>query len=248
MPSTSNYGWPTPADTALVRDGADAMRDLGDAIDTTVKANADAAINATFMAAKGDLISATANDTPSILSVGSNGFVLTANSSTATGLEWVAASGGGGTPKTETFTASGTWTAPTGVVWANAIIQSGGGGGGSSNSATSGSTGGTSSAFGLTPAGGTGGNDTFKSGITITNNYNGSASVANTGEGGQAAVSLYTSLDFSRAFDGQKGGCLTTGQAVTPGTGYTITVGAGGAGGGNGASGASGFVTIFWTE
>jgi hypothetical protein len=38
--------------------------------------------------AKGDLLSASANDTLSVLSVGSNGRVLTANSATATGLEW----------------------------------------------------------------------------------------------------------------------------------------------------------------
>jgi hypothetical protein len=39
--------------------------------------------------AKGDILSASANDTLSVLSVGSNGRVLTANSATATGLEWV---------------------------------------------------------------------------------------------------------------------------------------------------------------
>jgi hypothetical protein len=38
--------------------------------------------------AKGDLLSASANDTPLLLSVGANGRILTANSSTATGLEW----------------------------------------------------------------------------------------------------------------------------------------------------------------
>ena len=49
-------------------------------------------INATLkntdFAAKGDLLSASANDTLSILSVGSNGTVLTANSATASGLQW----------------------------------------------------------------------------------------------------------------------------------------------------------------
>ena len=49
-------------------------------------------INATLkntdFAAKGDLLSASANDTLSILSVGSNGTVLTANSATASGLAW----------------------------------------------------------------------------------------------------------------------------------------------------------------
>ena len=42
MPTTANYSWPTPADTDLVKDGAEAIRDLGNAIDTTTKAVADA--------------------------------------------------------------------------------------------------------------------------------------------------------------------------------------------------------------
>ena len=42
----------------------------------------------TDFAAKGDLLSASANDTLSILSVGSNGTVLTANSAAASGLAW----------------------------------------------------------------------------------------------------------------------------------------------------------------
>jgi hypothetical protein len=41
MPNTANYLWPTPADTDLVKNGADAIRDLGDAADTTVKSVAD---------------------------------------------------------------------------------------------------------------------------------------------------------------------------------------------------------------
>ena len=42
----------------------------------------------TDFAAKGDLLSASANDTLSVLSVGTNGQVLTANSATASGLQW----------------------------------------------------------------------------------------------------------------------------------------------------------------
>ncbi len=46
------------------------------------------AIQNAIVDAKGDLISATAADTPARLAVGTNGQVLSANSATATGLEW----------------------------------------------------------------------------------------------------------------------------------------------------------------
>jgi uncharacterized protein YaiE (UPF0345 family) len=63
------------------------INDLQDQIDDL---SGGSAIQATSFNAKGDLLSASANDTLAVLSVGSNGRVLTANSATATGLEWVA--------------------------------------------------------------------------------------------------------------------------------------------------------------
>jgi hypothetical protein len=42
MATTSNYSWPTPDDTDLVRDGAAAIRSLGSAVDATVFANSTA--------------------------------------------------------------------------------------------------------------------------------------------------------------------------------------------------------------
>lgn len=95
MPTTTNYGWTTPADTDLVKNGASAIRTLGTAIDTTVFNNASAAIAKTIVDAKGDIIAATAADTVARLAVGSNDQVLTADSSTATGLKWAAPSAGG---------------------------------------------------------------------------------------------------------------------------------------------------------
>lgn len=52
-------------------------------------------IQPTIVDAKGDLIAATAADTPARLAVGANDTVLTADSSTATGLKWAAVSAGG---------------------------------------------------------------------------------------------------------------------------------------------------------
>jgi hypothetical protein len=94
MATTTNYSWTTPDDTALVKDGAAAIRSLGTAIDTTVFTNAGAAIAKTIVDAKGDIIAATAADTVSRLAVGTNNHVLTADSSTATGLKWAAPAAG----------------------------------------------------------------------------------------------------------------------------------------------------------
>lgn len=137
MPTTSNFGWTTPADTDLVKDGAAAIRTLGNGIDTSFldlkggttgqvlskASNTDldfswvAVDPLTILDAKGDLISATAADTPARLAVGANGTVLTADSTTSTGLKWATAGGGGkvlqvvqGTTTTETVISSTTYT------------------------------------------------------------------------------------------------------------------------------------------
>ena len=53
-------------------------------------------IQPTIVDAKGDIIAATAADTPARLAVGANDTVLTADSTTATGLKWAAPAAGGG--------------------------------------------------------------------------------------------------------------------------------------------------------
>ena len=111
MPTTSNFGWTTPADTDLVKDGAAAIRTLGNGIDTSLvdlkggttgqvlskTSNTDldftwvadaSGIPATIFDAKGDLIAASAADTAARLAVGTDGQFLTADSTASTGLKW----------------------------------------------------------------------------------------------------------------------------------------------------------------
>jgi hypothetical protein len=113
MATSPNFNWPEPDNTDLVKNGALAIRTAVDAIDSSLvdlkggttgqvlaKASntdmdfvwsADAAgISPTIFAAKGDLLGASANDTPAILSVGTNGETLVADSSTSTGLRYQA--------------------------------------------------------------------------------------------------------------------------------------------------------------
>lgn len=88
MATTTNYSWTTPDDTDLVKNGAAAIRTLGSAIDSTVKTNADAAINKSFIDAKGDLIVGTADNTIARLAIGTDGQFLTADSASTGGMKW----------------------------------------------------------------------------------------------------------------------------------------------------------------
>lgn len=64
------------------------------------------AIQNTIVDAKGDLITATAADTPARLAVGTDGYFLTADSTTSTGLKWAAAASSGGMTLIQETTAS----------------------------------------------------------------------------------------------------------------------------------------------
>ena len=81
MATTTNYGWTTPNDTDLVKDGAAAIRTLGSSVDTTTK-------NLNPETTTGDIAyrSATAN-VNTRLGLGTAGQVLRVNSG-ATAPEW----------------------------------------------------------------------------------------------------------------------------------------------------------------
>lgn len=95
MATTTNYGWTTPDDTALVKDGASAIRTLGSSIDSTLKTQIDAQIPDSLLTTKGDLIAATGASTPARLAVGTNDQVLMADSTAATGMKWSGVPSGG---------------------------------------------------------------------------------------------------------------------------------------------------------
>ena len=114
MANTTYFGWETPDDTDLVKDGAAAIRTLGSAIDASLQdleggttgqvlsktSNTDMdftwitsddanAIQNAIVDAKGDLVAASAADTPARLAVGTNNQRLVAASGEATGLKYV---------------------------------------------------------------------------------------------------------------------------------------------------------------
>jgi len=130
--TTPNFGWPVPTSSDLVKNGATAIEGLGDAIDASLldlkggttgqvlakASNTDMdfswvvqddanAIQNTQLTAKGALISAVSAGTPSTLTVGTNNQVLTADSSTATGLKWATPASSGGMTLLATTTLTG---------------------------------------------------------------------------------------------------------------------------------------------
>ena len=112
MATTTNYGWTTPDDTALVKDGASAIRTLGSSVDTTTK-------NLNPETTLGDIAyrSSTAN-VNTRLPLGTAGQVLKVNSG-ATAPEWATDASGMSNPMTTTgdtiYSSSGSTPARLGI-------------------------------------------------------------------------------------------------------------------------------------
>jgi len=108
MATTTNYGWDTPDDTDLVKDGAAAIRTLGSSVDTTTK-------NLNPQTTTGALAyrSATAN-VNTALTIGTTGQILTVAGGVPT---WATPTSGGkilqvieGSTTTQTTISSGSFT------------------------------------------------------------------------------------------------------------------------------------------
>lgn len=137
MATTTNFGWETPDDTDLVKDGAAAMRTLGNSIDTSFvdlkggttgqvlskATNADLdftwvaqddsnAIQNALLTTTGDTIYASGASTPARLAIGSTGQVLTVAGGVPT---WAAPAGALDIAQIATGTLSGSGISLTGL-------------------------------------------------------------------------------------------------------------------------------------
>jgi hypothetical protein len=92
---TTNYGFVLPTPTDLVTDLPADFEVALQGVDTQMFTNANAAVSATVIDAKGDLLAGTAADTLSRIAIGANNTILTADSAEATGMKWAAAAAGG---------------------------------------------------------------------------------------------------------------------------------------------------------
>ena len=96
MATTTNYGWTTPDDTALVKDGAAAIRTLGSSVDSTLKTQVDntvaSSIQKSVITTTGDVIYASGANTPARLGIGTTGQVLTVSGGLPT---WATSASGG---------------------------------------------------------------------------------------------------------------------------------------------------------
>ena len=85
MATTTNYGWTTPDNTALVKDGASAIRTLGSSVDTSLKSLSPGTT-------AGDVDYYTSSTAKARLGIGSTGQVLTVSAGVPA---WTTLSGGG---------------------------------------------------------------------------------------------------------------------------------------------------------
>jgi hypothetical protein len=171
---------------------------------------------------KGDLITRTASGYARV-GVGANGTGLLADSSTATGLVWGAPASVAYYDKSQVFTSSGTWTAPTAVTKVNVLCIGAGGGGaagariGAGASATAG-------------GGGAAGNAVYIRDVPVTPGVTYTVAVGQGGAGGVGLNVFQSSSNTTQTTGpgGSNGGDSTFGAVNT----IQYVLAAGGQGGG----------------
>lgn len=182
---------------------------------------------------KGDLIAHNGTDNVRV-AAGTNGFVLTANSSAAAGVAWAAASGGGiSSADIQEFTSTGTstWTKPAGAKLVYVLMFGGGGGGGSGRRRAAAST--------ATSAGGAGGGGAGgRTELWIPASALGATETVTVGAGGTGGAAQ--TVDDTSGSNGNDGNITSFGSwgSARPGTlGFPGTTAGGSGGSGGGALG-----------
>jgi hypothetical protein len=119
MATTTNYSFPTPDDTDLVKDGASAIRSFGTAVDTQIK-------NLNPGTTAGDIDYYTTSSTKARIAIGTAGQVLKVNAG-ATAPEWATDASGMTNPMTTTadliYSSSGSTPARLGIGTAGQVLQ-----------------------------------------------------------------------------------------------------------------------------
>lgn len=176
---------------------------------------------------KGDLL--VNNGTSNVrLPVGTDNYVLTADSSTATGLAWAVGGGGISSADIQEFASAGTstWTKPSGAKLVYVLVFGGGGGGGSGRRRATASIS-TTACFG-----GGGGGPGGRTDLFIDASLLGPTETVTVGSGGTGGA--------ARTTDDTSGANGIAGDSSSFGSWVQARGGSGGAGGTGGAGGAGG--------